>query len=88
MEVVGIKIVADKPLRQLLQGWGKFFFTMTAALTGSSGPISNERTVAWLAAFRSLTQRAVTGVHSASRTLADPGGHRLQYSSGAGRRGL
>ena len=44
MEVVGIKIVADKPLRQLLQGWGKFFFTMTAALAGgSSGPIDNGR---------------------------------------------
>jgi hypothetical protein len=36
MEVVGVKILADKPLRQLLQGGGKFLFTMTAALAGSS----------------------------------------------------
>jgi hypothetical protein len=38
MEVVGVKILADKPLRQLLQGGGKFLFTMTAALAGSSRP--------------------------------------------------
>ena len=38
--VVGIKIVADKPLRQLLQGGGEFVFTMTAALAGSSEPSS------------------------------------------------
>jgi hypothetical protein len=31
--------IADKPLRQLLQGRGKSF-TMTAALAGSSGPSS------------------------------------------------
>jgi hypothetical protein len=32
--------IADEPLRQLLQGGGKFVFTMTAALAGSNGPSS------------------------------------------------
>lgn len=32
------KILADKPLRQLLQDGGKSLFTMTAALAGSSRP--------------------------------------------------
>jgi hypothetical protein len=46
MEVVGVKILADKPLQQLLeqllqqllQGGGKFLFTMTASLAGLSRP--------------------------------------------------
>jgi hypothetical protein len=38
MEVVGVKILADKPPQQLLQGGGKFLFTMTAVLAGSSRP--------------------------------------------------
>jgi hypothetical protein len=32
--------------------------------------------------YGELDVKAVTGVHPASRTLADPGGHRLQRSSG------
>ena len=56
MEVVGVKILAGKPLRQLHpKGTGKFFFTMTAALAGLERPIIHERTLAGLVAFRSLT---------------------------------
>jgi hypothetical protein len=40
MEAVGVKVVADNPLRQLLQGGGEFVFTVTAALAGLSGPSS------------------------------------------------
>jgi len=40
MEAVGVKIVADNPLRQPLQGGGEFVFTMTAARAGLSGPSS------------------------------------------------